>query len=301
VATRLKAVSLPIIFIHRGACRYLAGSIAQARQSSPGSEIFLLGDRYNAGFRLARHFETSTFSDGAEKFAAVYRHCSTHEVEYELFCFQRWFFLQSFLKARQLDACLYLDSDVLLFADATEEARAFQGCDVTLSLDSPHCLFLNRRASLDGFCDFLMECYASPALFAQIESHYLALQARNAPGGVCDMTAFGLFRTLGRGRAGDLREIREGATYDHAMGESNGYEMCDGIKRIHWRNARPECRLESTGEMVRFKALHFQGSSKRFLRRHVRLKTPGLKLAFQVNRVIGERGKLLQKLGRARR
>jgi hypothetical protein len=293
-------VPLPIIFIHRGACRYLAGSIAQARQSSPGSEIFLLGDRFNAGFRGARHFETADFAAGADKFAAVYQHRSTHEVEYELFCFQRWFFLQSFLKAQQLDACLYLDSDVLLFADATTEARAFVDCDVTLSNTSPHCLYFNRRESLDRFCDFAMECYQTPGLFARLESEYTARQARKAPGGVCDMRVFGLFETLGRGKAGDLRQIRNGATYDHAMGYSDGYEMRDGIKKIEWRDGRPFCRREATGEMVRFNALHFQGSTKKFLARNVRLSSPGLKFDFQINRLIGERGKLLQKLRRTR-
>jgi hypothetical protein len=300
VAARLNAVPLPIIFIHRGACRYLAGSITQARQSSPGSDIFLLGDRFNAGFRLARHFETAAFADGAEKFAAVYQHRSTHELEYELFCFQRWFYLQSFLKAKQLDACLYLDSDVLLFADATQEARVYQECDLTLSQTSPHCVFFNRRESLDRFCDFLMECYTSPELFARLDAEYIERQARKAPGGVCDMRVFSLFDTMGMGKAGDLREIRDGATYDHAMGQSDGYEMRNGIKHIEWRDGRPFCRHEATGEMVRFKALHFQGSAKRFLRRHVRLSSPGLKLTFQINRLIGERGKLLQKLRRAR-
>ena len=289
-------MSLPVIFIHRGACRYLAGSIVQARQSSPGSEIFVLGDRFNDGFSQARHFQAADFWEGAKKFAAVYQHRSTHEVEYELYCFQRWFVLQSFLKEQRIEACLYLDSDVLLFADATREARIFADRDVTLSSISPHCLFFNRRESLDRFCDFLMECYTAPELFTRLESHYLALQAAKAPGGVCDMTAFGLYRDLGRGQAGDLRQIRDGATYDHAMSESNGYEMANGIKRVHWVEDKPHCREEATGKLIRFNVLHFQGGAKRFLGAHVRLSRPGLKFAHQFNRLMGERGKLLQKI-----
>jgi hypothetical protein len=293
-------VSLPIIFIHRGACRYLAGSITQAKQWNPGSEIFVLGDRFNSGFRLARHFESASYAEGAKRFAAVYQHRSTHEVEYELFCFQRWFFLQSFLKTQNLDACLYLDSDVLFFADATQEARAFEGCDVTLSIESPHCMYFNRRESLDRFCDFLMECYTSPELFTRLEAHYIERQARNAPGGVCDMRAFTLFQTLGRGKAGDLREIRDGATYDHSMGQSNGYEMRNGIKHIEWQDGRPFCKHEASGEMIRFNALHFQGDTKRQLGPHVRLSSPEMKFYFQINRLLAERGKLLQKMPGAR-
>jgi hypothetical protein len=293
-------VSLPIIFIHRGACRYLPSSIAQARQCSPGSEIYVLGDRFNAGFRGARHFESAAYWDRAEKFASVYKHRSSHEVEYELFCFQRWFVLLSFMESRQIESCLYLDSDVLLFADATQEARAFEGCDVTLSLTSPHCAFFNRRESLERFCGFAVECFTSPALFAVLEEEYTSRQARNAPGGVCDMRVFGLFEKMGRGKAGDLREIRDGATYDHAMGQSNGYEMLNGVKRVEWREGRPWCRQESTGKLVRFNALHFQGSSKRFMRDHLRIASPQLKLMLLVNRAMAERGKLMQKIrGRA--
>ncbi len=289
-------MALPIIFIHRGACRYLPSSIAQARQSSPGSEIYVLGDRFNAGFRGAQHFESAAYWDGAEKFAAVYQHRSSHEVDYELFCFQRWFVLLSFMKARQLEGCLYLDSDVLLFADATQEARGFEGCDVTLSLTSPHCAFFNRRESLERFCEFVMECYTTPALFSVLEEEFTSRQARNAPGGVCDMRVFGLFEKMGRGKAGDLREIRDGATYDHAMGQSNGYAMRDGIKQVEWRDGLPWCRQESTGELVRFNALHFQGSTKRFMRAHLRIGSLQLKLMLLANRVTAERGKLMQKI-----
>jgi hypothetical protein len=205
------------------------------------------------------------------------------------------------MEARQLEACLYLDSDVLLFADATQEARVFEGCDVTLSLTSPHCAFFNRRESLKKFCDFVMECYTSPGLFATLEEEYTSRQARGAPGGVCDMRVFGLFEKMGRGKAADLREIRDGATYDHAMGQSNGYEMLNGMKRVEWRDDRPWCKQEATGRMVRFNALHFQGSTKRSMRNHLRIASPQLKVMLLANRVIAERGKLLQKIrgGRA--
>jgi hypothetical protein len=289
---------IPIVFIHRGACRYLAGSITQARQSNPDAQIFVLGDRYNAGFRLARHFDAADFGDGAERFRTVYRHRSTHEVEYELFCFQRWFLLQSFLEAQALGACLYLDSDVLLYSDATVQARRFAEFDLTPSQTSPHCMFINRKAGLDHFCAFLMECYTSPELFGRLDTLFLKLQAENRPGGVCDMTAFGLFGSLGRGRVMDLYSIREGGAFDHAMSDANGFEMENGIKRIQWPGGLPHCRQQPGGQLLRFHTLHFQGSVKRFLRSHVRLSSLRLRLTFQVNRLIAERGKVRQKWAR---
>jgi hypothetical protein len=287
---------LPIVFIHRGASRYLAGSITQARQSNPDAQIFVLGDQHNAGFRLARHINAADFDGAAARFRAVYHHRSTHEVDYELFCFERWFLLQSFLQAQALDACLYLDSDVLLYSDATAQARRFADFDLTPSHESPHCMFINRKAGLDSFCAFLMECYESPELFGRLESHYRKLQSENRPGGVCDMTVFGLFGALGRGRVVDLYSIRDGGAFDHAMGDANGFETENGIKKVRWHDGLPHCLYQPDGQLVRFHTLHFQGSAKRFLGSHVKLSSPGLKVIFQVNRLIAEGGKLLQKL-----
>jgi hypothetical protein len=286
---------LPIVFIHRGASRYLAGSITQARQSNPDAQIFVLGDRYNAGIRLARHFKAADFSDGAREFRKVYKHLSTHDVEYELFCFERWFLLQSFLRAQALDACLYLDSDVLLYSNATVEARRFVDVDLTPSQNSPHCMFISRRSAVDRFCAFLIECYTSREAFARLESDFLTLQKLKLPGGACDMSAIRLFGILGHGRVADLYTLREGGAFDHAMGDSNGFEMENGIKKIQWRGGLPHCRHQSDGELVRFHTLHFQGSAKRFLRPHVKLSSPRLKFIFQINRLLAECGKLLQK------
>ena len=290
---------LPIIFIHQGPCRYLAGTITQARQANPLSEIVLLGDRQNAGFLEVRHFQATDFAADARAFQNIYRHRSSHEVEYELFCFQRWFVLRSFLQAQGWDACLYLDSDVLLYSDATRLAQRFLDFDLTPSHTSPHCMFINRRAALDRFCDFLTECYTNPKLWSRLEEHYAKLQASGLPGGVCDMTAFGLFDELGRGKIADLYAPRDEGVFDHSINDPNGFAMRQGIKRMEWREGYPHGQRESEGAWLRFHTLHFQGNSKRFLRAHVKLASPRLRFTYQLNRLIAEKGKLLRKWTRA--
>jgi GR25 family glycosyltransferase involved in LPS biosynthesis len=263
---------LPIIFIHRGAARHLACAIAQARQSNPGSEIFLLGDCFNRGLIPAKHFWIGDFFGTAGQFYNLYQHRSTNGIEYERFCFQRWFILQEFLEKRGLDACLYLDSDVLLFSNATGEARRFEQYDLTPSHTSPHCMFIHSREKLRKFCSFLMECYSSPELFGRLEKHYLELQARNAPGGVCDMTAFGLYEEMGLGQMADLYPAKDGSAYDHSMSDAGGFEMENGIKKIYWpEKGRPHGRLVANGQMVAFHTLHFQGATKQFMPKHMRL------------------------------
>ena len=41
----------------------------------------------------------------------------------ELFCFQRWFVLYEFMKEQKIDKVFCMDSDVLLYTDASEDFK----------------------------------------------------------------------------------------------------------------------------------------------------------------------------------
>jgi hypothetical protein len=160
-------------------------------------------------------------------------------------------------------------------------------------------MFINSREKLRKFCSFLLECYSSPELFGRLESHYLALQARQEPGGVCDMTAFALYDELGLARMADLYPVRNGKAYDHAMSISNGggFMMENGIKKIHWSERREPCgRLAANGEQVVFHTLHFQGGTKQFMTEHLRLDSLRLKASHAWNQKMSESNSLMARL-----
>jgi hypothetical protein len=112
------------------------------------------------------------------------------------------------------------------------------------------------------------------------------------------MTVFGLYRELDRGRNADLYRVNNGAAYDHAMSWIDGFEAQNGIKKIQWLDGQPHATQKPGGKLVRFHTLHFQGGAKRFLRAHVHLTSLRLKMLHQWNRLVAERGKLLEKISR---
>ncbi len=114
-------MSLPIIFIHKGNSWYLPYIFLQAKLTNPSSHLYLLGDEDTRHFNgILKHSNLSDYSTASQALLNVYKHKSTLSWEFEYFCISRWFVLYEFLVAKGIDQCLYIDSDVLLFCNATE-------------------------------------------------------------------------------------------------------------------------------------------------------------------------------------
>lgn len=258
--------AVPIVFIHQGASPHLAHALAQARQSNPQSRVILLGDDANRGYEGVEHHALRDYFERAAAFAAVYTHHSTHPEAFELICFQRWFALDEFLKAHGLRQCVYLDSDVLLYTDVTQDMKKFHRFDFTLCWNMVGCVFfVNRRQGLETFCRFAMDLYTKrhPYHYDRMVAHYAVRQRHQLTGGVCDMTALQLYAEINFGSVGEASHIIDGAVYDPGIATPHpGFEMENGFKKVTWRDGQPWGTYVPTGELIRFGALHFTGVAK---------------------------------------
>ena len=188
--------SVRIVFIHQNNSEHLRYSLAQAKKSNPNSTVYLLGDESNDQYPCVEHHRSSDYSVGAAQFAEVYTHYSTNGVDFELVCFQRWFILRDFLTARRIDQCVYLDSDVLLYADVTEEMKKFRRFDFTLCWHTIGCVFfLNRMDGLEDLCQFMLDVYTKKDRYQydRMVAQFALRQKNQLPGGACDMTALQLY------------------------------------------------------------------------------------------------------------
>ena len=260
---------LPIVFMHYGNSDYLKYSLRQAKNSNPGSTVYLLGDSLNDCYEGIEHHPFMDYFVAAEGFSKVYRHYNTTPYHYALFDFQRWFILKEFLCSNRLQKCLYLDSDTMLYADVTKEQERFSQFDFTLSLMlCGNTFFLNRLSALEDFCQFLMDIYMKNDRYHydKLVAHF-ALRKRNGlKGGACDMTALQLFLLNHFDRIGEVAKVIDGAVYDPNINlAAPGFEMSNGIKRVFWKNTDPYGIYLRTGEQVRFSSLHFQGGNAKRL------------------------------------
>jgi hypothetical protein len=261
--------SLPIIFIHQSNSEHLKYSLAQARQSNSNSSIFLLGDSSNNAYEFVQHQFIADYFSGAAQFKNIYKHYSTNGFDFELICFQRWFILQEFLKTHGIGQCLYLDSDIMLYADVTKEQKKFEQFDFTLCWNTIGCVFfLNRLQGLDEYCQFLMDIYTQKDKYHydKMLAHYAVRRKNRLAGGVCDMTAFDLFSEVNFGQVGEASHIIDGSVYDPNINMPNpGFEMENGIKKITWKDDYPWGTHIRTGETIRFNSLHFNGRVKKLM------------------------------------
>jgi hypothetical protein len=257
---------IPIVFIHQNVGAHLAYSLKQARHSNPESSIFLLGDETNNRYAGVEHRNFGDYFAEADAFGRVYTHFSTHTRSFELICFQRWFILKEFLIAHRIEKCVYLDSDVMLYANVTGEIAKFDRFDFTLCWNTIGCVFfLNNRDGLIKLCDFMMDIYTKKSRYHydRMAAHFAARQHNALPGGACDMTALQLYSEVNFGTVGEASHIIDGSVYDPDINMPNpGFEMADNIKKVWWEGGLPYGTYSRTGEKIRFNSLHFNGRSK---------------------------------------
>ena len=262
-------MSVPVVFIHFGHGEYLPYVFDQAKRWA--EEVIVVGDSANT----ARTTPVEDLSQDIAEFTKTYEHLSTNGHSIELFCMTRWLVLRNLMRARNITTCLYLDSDVLLFSNPTEDWNTFDLFDFTLvHWSSGHTSFWTLKG-IEKFCDFMLNLYRNKSSYDwdKISSHYHIRQKHGLGGGVCDMTLLEYYGRQQGGYVGEMMQIRRGrpevtSTYDHVISlPDQGFAMRDGHKDIRFIQNAPWVPLPDKNLMVRFKSLHCQGPSKHLIPR----------------------------------
>jgi hypothetical protein len=270
---------LPIIFIHKGFSDYLEYSLKQAKKMNPDSDVVLIGDEslriYEdiEGIKFCLldtylHGEQASQNDyNAAQFESIFKDFSTNGKRFELRCFQRWFILREFMKQNQVEKCLYLDSDCLIFTNVTHEQEKFNGYDFTCCAGGP-AQYINRYEALDHFVMFICEIYEkkNKYLYHKFRSHYLDHLRIGMPGGTSDMQAFHFYKLKYPGRVFDTSMIIDGAVHDANLNiESSYIEMKNGHKNIIFKEGIPFGKHKLLKQLVKMNLLHFQGKAKKLI------------------------------------
>ena len=266
---------IPVVLINYGSTFVLEHVIKQALK--PRNDVFLLS---NVGVDVEDdNFHNRNISKyhtpEIDVFCENYVNMSTNPFAVERFCFLRWFFLKEFMRQENVETCLYIDSDVLLFSNAEEEYNnKYKQYDLTITRGcAPSSSFFTRYA-IDSFCDFMQETFSNKTsyYFDCLKSFFEVSQKHNLGGGVCDMTLFRHYiydRNVGGGpgRVGEMTTIIEDSTYDHNINTKDEYYDYDGVmKNIKIENGIAYCLHEKLNRNITFNCLHFQGGAKRYLK-----------------------------------
>lgn len=275
---------IPIVFIHRFNHSYLPLSLWKARETNPNSEVYLLGDHWNAHFGAwVNHYHQQPFSQQASELAKRFVNFSTNPAAFELICLQRWFILLAFMEKMDLDSCLYLDSDVLLFTDINADARRFSSYGMTVAGISGHTNFIQKKEALSRFCDWISDAYSSDKKIKEAELKYSEFRKNHSAGGISDMTYFTEFREAFPNTILDIGQPLEDKMYDITITYTQGLLAENGIKKLEWAEKKPVVqRLD--GQKIEMQSLHFQGNSKKHMAQMAQIADPTFSVLHLLNK-----------------
>lgn len=253
--------SIPVIFVHSGYFEWMPQVIKQAARYN--KDVYLVSDSHG---ELPCVFNITDYQIDLPQFDKAYVNLSGNPRWFELACFMRWFVLYRFMEKHQIDVCFHPDSDVLMYANVTEEFWGkFSSYDITLikgSCGASTFITLDRVRSL---CEFFLSVYTEKGTtFQWLADMYADFQRQCLDGGVCDMTLLKLYVARYAIPFAEMTNIVNGVAYDHVLRESDGFDMQGNRKYLEFRNGLPYARLMN-GEYVRMATLHLQGDHDKLI------------------------------------
>ena len=265
----------PIIFIHKGLSSYLWCSLWQCHLRNPEAEIVLIGDR-DPNLKYVTFEPISRHAHAASEFRRAYIHASTNGLEFERFCFERWFLLNSLVQQREWKRFVHADSDLMFYC--TIESYFERLGDAVLACgrvgaSSGHLMLVQDPAMLSDLCSFMLKMYLDPDLFMDFFRIYRHHRSTGADGGLCDMSALTAFIEKNFTTHYELNRVVDGTIFDQSV--TNPYTR----DRIELFPIGPEGKAISRedndlffrdreGRSVRALTIHFQGQSKSLMRRY---------------------------------
>ena len=259
-----------LVYIHKGYSWYVPLALLIGRKFCAG-KVHFIGDAFGCWVAHLCGVQTwpiKSFRKSADEFAKIYRHHSELGAEFELFCIQRWFILAEFMGACGLDACAYLDTDILLTRSIDGEQARTAWFGLTYTGYSAHICFINRLAALQRFCAFVTALYANPASEQKMKRYHRWRIQHYGGGGIFDMTLFHWFQKENPEELGDYPSIFGDSPFDVSLENIGGFQSDeDSLKRLIWSEGRPSA-IATDGRRIELASIHHQGRGKCRMKEH---------------------------------
>jgi len=273
---------IPILFIHKGYDFYMEYTLRQCKYSNPDSTLILLGNQ-DINLPFVNYHKLDEYASSAVSFEKVYEHFSTNSLSYELFCFQRWFYIYDFMLANQLDEVFVCDSDLMLYKsvadykewlEKNDQFAAF--CIADQSYDSLHWCGSAHSSywTLEGikaFCDYMQNAYINEKATLRLKWD-MHIQ-NNMKGGVCDMTLLYLFFCKHPNKIINLLKITpDKRSFDNNINESHNWSQNEYLVNDKTKSVVIDGKFikikNKEGDLIDFYSLHFQGKAKRYIKKY---------------------------------
>lgn len=271
---------IPVIFVHKGKSNFLEYALWQAKKFN--KRVIILGDQGTYARLSVESYNLADYSKEATYFASIYKHLSHSLYERELACFQRWFFLEEFMRLNNIQTAFHAESDVMLYCDVTKEYKYFKENEVSYIHCSPEykggLVSYWDLKTLQEFCRYLKSFYENKEKIAKLVQQFTSKTAWYYHDDIPMFFNF-LHDILATRKTGILNALIDSALFDSNI--QDGWHWQPGmqqkhffetkrvkgfkVKRIRWINGLPYCYNKGLKKLIRFKSLHFQGPTKNLM------------------------------------
>lgn len=268
-----------IIFVHKSPFpRYLYYNLENTLAFNPETPVYLICDHMEKkalemGVQLVLFNQLKT--PLMSQFKQNYQHISCNSKNFELFCFLRWFYVQSFLEKYSIEKALHLDSDCMIFASFKDINKELSPYSLAISQGgSPHLTFI--QSTLVDFLNRILSRFQDKKyLKERRDILQKSLQGMGPALPLSDMTLFEehIYHTK---QAVDYSTLPLEGVLEHNLNLSEGYLMSKNKKCIYWKLEQGKIipfLKRNLGGKKRAYSLHFQGRCKKYMRRFNTLKS----------------------------
>lgn len=258
-------MSYPVIFIHYGDQEWLKYALLQAKEFN--SEVILIGDESNNKYPFVKHYKITDYNESANKFKKVYKQLSRRDFKYELFCFERWFILEDFMRKHNLQYGFYQDSDNMLYIDVNEYNKLYNGnasfaCFPWTGVD----VFINSLDTLQRFCLFITKHYTDSSLFKElVTENKEILTHKNPGGGISDMELFTRFTKQHPSLIKNIQQTIDDSFFCMNLKISQEFETLGHLKKVYFLDKKLYCKYIPANKFLRCNTLQFQGNLKNYM------------------------------------
>lgn len=163
-----------IVIIHNGFAKYVVYALKKLKETNKNSNIFLISNN-----NYKKYSKYSTFvnindclKDDAKLFKSKYIHLGKSDLNYEMFCMQRWIILKDFMKEYSINECFYMDSDILIYSDLYEALIPFNDYKISLAHNLGLSMYIKSVNILDEFSKFLLFKYTNENEINKLKEMY---------------------------------------------------------------------------------------------------------------------------------
>ena len=266
-----------IAIIHTGYSKALYYSIRQARKTNPDAKILLIGDKERKNLSKYSTFVDidSLHSSDIDLLEKVYVHLGKSSKAFELFCIRRWFILRNLMITHNIDRCLHIDSDVMLFCNVETTFESLSKYDVALTSSLAITMNINNIEVLKGFCNYVIETYTNEERLNRLKNmYYSGRHKKGQLGSMSDMDLSRDFFSSNSFSLFDICNLYNESIFDSAiisghpsfkMKRKMKYEM----KEIFFEDNIPYCMYLQDNEYRKLKlnSMHFISYSKIYMKK----------------------------------